>query len=191
MIVPIIIICPICGKRIYLRIQNGGYMYEYPIRIHCINCHALIKGSFVMDPSAGPMGLSVFNADTEEVYVHQGAEQEINADFIAEISGELPCKKIAIFNGKLQETTPFLDASDQINVINRINELKLYSQKMEEWKRWKSIAFQLLAEDEMDYIPKALHDKMGEYTYKCYDYLKSLHCLKIHWYLKPNFFLPR
>ena len=43
MVVPSIVICPICGKRIYLRIQNGGYMYEYPIRVYCLNCHALIR----------------------------------------------------------------------------------------------------------------------------------------------------
>lgn len=178
MVVPSIIICPICGKRTYLRIQNGGYMYEYPIRVYCLNCHALMKGVFVMDSSAGPMGLTMFNAKAETPRPQVGATREIDADYIAEVSGELPCAKVAPFDGKIRSDSPFLNAVDQINMPVRIEQLREFYSKMEEWARWKSIAFQLLSEDEMDYVPAALHNKMGSYPYECSDYLKSLHCLQ-------------
>lgn len=46
MVVPKIAICPICGKKTYMRIEDGGYLKEYPIRFNCMNCRALIKGTY-------------------------------------------------------------------------------------------------------------------------------------------------
>lgn len=178
MVVPKIITCPICGKQTYLRIQNGGYMYEYPIRVYCLNCHALMKGTFVMDQSAGPMGLTMINAKAEDQNVDLKAERQIDADYVAEISGELPCMKVSVFDGKIPSDTPYLRAASQIDMLSRIDQLKEFYAKMKEWARWKSIAFQLLSEDEMEYIPTALHNRMGTYSYTCSDYLKSLHCLQ-------------
>ena len=48
MVVSKIAVCPICGKRTYLRIEDGSYLNEYPIRVNCINCKALLKGVYVM-----------------------------------------------------------------------------------------------------------------------------------------------
>ena len=180
MVVPSIITCPICGKRTYLRIQNGGYMYEYPIRVYCLNCHALMKGVFIMAPSAGQMGLlNMINAKAETPSPVVGAEREIDADYIAEISGELPCFRTLQFDGKLRSDSPFSRAVNQIDMPARIEQLRQFYSKMQEWTRWKSIAFQLLAEDETEHIPTALHNKMGAYSYECSgDYLKALHCLQ-------------
>ena len=49
MVIPAIAVCPICGKKTYLRIEDGGYLYEYPIRVYCLNCRALIRGIYVME----------------------------------------------------------------------------------------------------------------------------------------------
>ena len=48
MIIPKIAICPICGKKTYLRVEDGGYLNEYPIRFNCANCRALIKGVYTI-----------------------------------------------------------------------------------------------------------------------------------------------
>lgn len=179
MIVPKIAICPICEKRTYMRIEDGSYMYEYPIRVYCYNCHALIKGIYVMDESVGPKGLHLYNARQVECLPNQGAEREINADYLAEISGELPCKKIRVFDGKICKSTPYLDATDEIvDMSKRIQELRTFYANMKEWEEWRSIAFQLLNDDEIGFVGSALRNKMGKYDYICSDYLKSLHCLQ-------------
>ena len=179
MVVPKIAVCPICGKKTYLRIEDGSYMYEYPIRIYCLNCHALIRGVYIMDESVGPKGLHLFNAEQLECWVNQGAEREIDADYLAEISGELPCKKAHVFDGKLCKSMPYIDASIQIpDIQRRINELRMFYVNMKEWEQWRSIAFQLLNDDEIGFVGAALRNKMGQYDYPCSDYLKSLHCLQ-------------
>lgn len=63
-------------------------------------------------------------------------------------------------------------------MMDRINRLSYFVKNMEEWKEWRSIAFQLLKEGSTDYVPEALKHMMGEYSYKCDNYLKALHCLQ-------------
>lgn len=101
-----------------------------------------------------------------------------NADYIAEISGELPCKQILHHNGSVP-VSPFLSVADNIDSLeNRKERLKYFNSNMVEWGKTRSIAFQLLEEGSLDYIANAVHNKMGRYAYKCDHYLKSLHCLQ-------------
>lgn len=177
MVVPRIAVCPICGKRTYMRIEDGGYLKEYPIRFNCMNCRALIKGTYNMS-LPGQKGLILYNAKIEECKVDSKTESILNADYVVEISGELPCAKVKSFDGKIIKTTPFINATNQIDVLDRIERLSFFVKNMEEWKAWRSIAFQLLNEGSTDYIPEALKNMMGEYSYKCDNYLKALHCLQ-------------
>lgn len=179
MIIPKIAICPICGKKTYLRIEDGSYLNEYPIRINCINCRTLIKGVYIMDSHSPYRGLHLINADVEECDVD--AEKRIikNADYVAEISGELPCKNVSVFDGKLIYSTPFLRTTQEVeSVVERKERLSYFAQNMADWKRTKSTAFQLLDDGSIEYIATALSNKMGEYHYECDNYLKSLHCLQ-------------
>ncbi len=153
MVIPAIAVCPICGKKTYLRIEDGGYLYEYPIRVYCLNCRALIRGIYVMDRASGPLGLHLFNAEKKDCRPSQGSFREIDADYLAEISGELPTKKVCTFNGKIPQSTPYIDASKEIDIIPRKEQLKRYYSNMREWEKWKSIAFQLLNEDAIEFIP--------------------------------------
>lgn len=180
MVMPKIAICPICGKKTYLRIEVGGYLRKYPIRVHCINCHALIKGEFIMDVPGKPGGLHLQNAQTEECDSHSdGTTVTIdNADFVIDISGELPSKKVRLFDGKMIASTPFLEATDKVDMLARIPRLEYFVSNMEEWERWKSIAFQLLNDGGIEYIAMAVKGKMGQHSYSCDNYLKSLHCLE-------------
>ena len=75
MIIPKIAICPICGKKTYLRIEDGGYLKEYPIRFHCMNCRALIKGVYIMGTADGRNGIHLYNAATEECEVDSNARR--------------------------------------------------------------------------------------------------------------------
>ena len=109
MIIPKIVICPICNKKTYLRIQDGGYLNEYPIRFHCANCHALIKGIYIMGERSEKRGLQLYNAIMEECEVDKVAKKITNADYVIEISGELPCKKVQVFDGNLINNTPFFN----------------------------------------------------------------------------------
>lgn len=93
MVIPKVAICPICGKKTYLRIEDGGYLNEYPIRVHCANCRALIKGVYIMGSSFDENGLHMYNAKTEECDVDTVSNKILNADYVVDISGELPCKK--------------------------------------------------------------------------------------------------
>ena len=177
MVVPKVAVCPICGKKTYMRIEDGGYLKEYPVRFNCINCRALIKGTYNIS-LPGQKGLILYNAKVEECDVDANSERILNADYVVEISGELPCAKVKAFDGKIIKTTPFINATDKIDMMDRINRLSYFVKNMEEWKAWRSIAFQLLNEGSTDYVPEALKHMMGEYSYKCDNYLKALHCLQ-------------
>jgi len=43
MVVSKIAIYPICRKKTYMRIEDSGYLKEYPIRFNCINCKESLK----------------------------------------------------------------------------------------------------------------------------------------------------
>lgn len=179
MVVSKIAVCPICGKRTYLRIEDGSYLNEYPIRVNCINCKALLKGVYVMALNSPYRGLHMLNADVEKVIVDSEARKIRNADYVAEISGELPCKTVREFDGNLNYSSPYLEAADNVeSVQERMARLSYFTKNMEDWKRTKSTAFQLLDEGSIEYIATALQNKMGEYRYSCDHYLKSLHCLQ-------------
>jgi len=155
MVIPKVAICPICGKKTYLRIEDGGYLNEYPFRVHCANCRALIKGVYIMGSSSGEYGLHMYNAKTEECDIDSVSHKILNADYVVDISGELPCKKVREFDGNLIASSPFLEAADQVDMLERIERLKYFVKNMEEWKAWRSIAFQLLDEGSVDFISTA------------------------------------
>ena len=184
MVVNKIVVCPICEKKTFLRIQCGGYINSYPIRLNCINCRALLKGQFVMKGSG--RGLTMFNADVLECNIDNPAQQWAkpgcinvrNADYVAEISGELPCKHVSVYKSDIP-LSPFMRIADRIgSTEGRIARLQNFEHDLIEWKRTKSTTFQLLDEGSLDYIPIALNNKMGNYSYQCDHYLKALHCLQ-------------
>ena len=184
MVVNKIVACPICEKKTFLRIQCGGYIDSYPIRVNCINCRALLKGQFVMKGIG--RGLTMFNADVIECYIDTPTQQEANlgtinvrnADYVAEVSGELPCKHVSVYQSGIP-LSPFMRSVDRISsTVERIARLEKFENDMSEWRRTKSIAFQLLDECSMEYIPIALNNKIGKYTYQCDHYLKTIHCLQ-------------
>lgn len=176
-----IAVCPICGSKTYLRIENGSYLLSYPIRVSCLKCHSLIKGVYNMSASNGSGKLHLYNAKIEEcdaIPVNNNTAVFVrNADFVAEISGELPCKKVRYYKTfqPQSDSTPFMDTIEQDNPVDM---LEVFIKNMDEWRSWKSIAFQLLSEGSIDYLPIALHNKMGEYDYPCDNYLKSFHCMQ-------------
>ncbi len=173
-----VVTCPICSKRTFLRIQDGGYLNEYPVRFNCINCRALIKGKYVMDPKAQHRGLIMVNAKAEECNPDPVTLTVPNVDYVAEVSGELPCHIVKEYKGGIPES-PFMHAAEYIEDMQaHIERLKYFTNNMEEWKATKSTAFQLLDDGSIDFISTALKNKMGKYSYECDHYLKSLHCLQ-------------
>lgn len=167
MVVNKIVVCPICRKNTFLRIQCGGYINSYPIRLNCINCRALLKGQFVMTGSE--RGLTMFNADVLECDIEKSTQQEANlktinvrnADFIAEISGELPCKHVSVYKSGIP-LSPFMRIADRIGSSEeRIARLEIFEHDLLEWKRTKSTAFQLLDEGSLDYLRLHLTIKWG------------------------------
>lgn len=187
MMISKIAVCPICGKHTCLRIQNGGYLSEYPIRVNCMNCRALLKGTYEMSDNTGPYGrLSMLNADIKECDIDNSSPTPMtadairirNADYVAEISGELPCNPVYKYTGGIP-LSPFMRSIGNVESMEeRIERLKYFTKSMQDWNKTKSIAFQLLDEGSVDYIAIALRNKMGSYTYECDHYLKSLHCLQ-------------
>lgn len=179
-----IIVCPICGKRTWLRIQDGAYLKEYPIRVNCINCRTLLKGTYIMASEAKAKGLNMTNARVEEADVDIATMNVKNADYVAEVSGELPCANVKPYEGGVP-LSPYLktvDSVDEKYVLETIEERKLrlkhFENNMLEWRRVKGTAFQLLDEGSIDYIPIAIQNRMGKYNYLCDNYLKTLHCLQ-------------
>ena len=61
-----VVVCPICGEKTWLRIQDGGYLNTYPIRVNCMNCRALLRGMYIMADGIWPRGLTMYNAAVEE-----------------------------------------------------------------------------------------------------------------------------
>lgn len=182
MTVPKIAVCPTCGKTTLLRVVDGGYLEYYPIRVNCMNCKTLIKG--IYDPKKYLNGFTLYNAgirkpDAEPVTINNKNEINIkNADYIAEISGELPCRITQENKGSLPLSL-FLSSVDHLNSMpDRINRLKVFVPNLETWNKQKSIAFQLLSDGGIKYISTALNNKIGKYTYECDHYIKSLHCLQ-------------
>jgi len=186
MVVNRIIICPICGKKTFLRIQCGGYINSYPIRMNCINCRALLKGQFVMNGSTSRNGLTMINAKISDCEIDNNNIDEAdlksivvtNADYVAEVSGELPSKHVSVYKSGIP-LSPFMRIVDRIgSVKERIARLENFEHDLLEWKRTKSTAFQLLSEGSLEYIPIAIDNKIGNYSYQCDHYLKTLHCLQ-------------
>ena len=173
-----VIVCPICGKRTFLRIQNGGYLDEYPIRVNCFNCRALMKGTFIMNPSSPYRGLFMLNAEIEECDIDSETITCKNADFVAEVSGELPCDIAKKYQGGMP-ISPFIRSIDYIDSPEQqINRLRYFNSNMKEWKLKKNTAFQLLNDGSVNFIATALGNRMGEYHYECDHYLKAIHCLQ-------------
>jgi len=171
-----IAICPICKKRTWLRITDGGYLKEYPVRVHCMNCRALIKGVYATTGAVtSPGKLTLVNA---ECVIDPTSDRCSGSDYVAEISGELPCKKVRVCDGNLKQDSVFLRTEPHIDMMRRIEQLKKFNTNLDEWKRTRSTAFQLLNEGGIEYIAVALGNRMGDYKYQCDHYLKSLHCLQ-------------
>lgn len=94
-----VVVCPICGEKTWLRIQDGGYLSAYPIRVNCMNCRALLRGMYIMADGIGPRGLTMYNAAIEECETNPHVSESktvddkekvvMNAMYVAEISGEL------------------------------------------------------------------------------------------------------
>lgn len=94
-----VVVCPICGEKTWLRIQDGGYLSTYPIRVNCMNCRALLRGMYIMADGIGPRGLTMYNAAIEECETNPHVSESktvddkekvvMNAMYVAEISGEL------------------------------------------------------------------------------------------------------
>lgn len=131
-------------------------------------------------------GLTMINADVLECDIEKSTQQEAtrefinvrNANYVAEISGELPCKHVSVYQSGIP-LSPFMRSVDRISsTVERIARLKKFENDMSEWRRTKSTAFQLLDEGSLEYIPIALNNKMGKHSYQCDHYLKSLHCLQ-------------
>ena len=180
-----VVVCPICKKQTWLRLLEGGYLNEYPVRIHCMNCRALMKGTYIMGGSTPVKGLQMLNAGVIEcdVVVENQDDKGLtyivrNADYIAEISGELPCPKVRIYDGKTMPSSMFLETEMHIDMLARIEQLKCFTRNLYEWKKKKSTAFQLLDEGSIEFLPIALENKIGEYKYKCDHDIKSLHSLQ-------------
>ncbi len=183
-----VVVCPICNKRTLLRIEDGGYLDEYPVRVNCYNCHALLKGQFVMRGAEAKLGLTMLNASVEECTFNSlsigGKTAGINnitvqnADFVADISGELPCKYVCEYTNGLP-TSPYLSIADNLpSVTDRIARLKHFTGTMSMWVKEISTPFQLLEDGSTDYVGIALKNSMGGKHYECDHYLKSLHCLQ-------------
>ena len=183
-----VVVCPICGEKTWLRIQDGGYLNAYPIRVNCMNCRALLRGMYIMADGIGPRGLTMYNAAVEECETNPHVSESntvsdkekvvMNAMYVAELSGELPCKHVSVYSGGLP-TSPFLNATSQLeSVEDRIARLKYFTYNMDEWNKTKRTAFQLLEDGSIEFISKALNNRIGEYVYECNHYLKSLHCLQ-------------
>lgn len=164
-------------------------MDEYPIRFHCVNCRALIKGTFIMKSTSLSNGLHLYNAEIEECDVDLCAEKIKNADYVIDISGELPCATVRLFDGNIIKTSPFLECVQHLDVIEQRRRLQMFANNMSEWKKWKSIAFQLLDEGSIEYIPMALKNKLGNYNYPCDNQIKTLQCLQeiVHEYTDTLF----
>ncbi|MCR5518577.1 MAG: SEC-C domain-containing protein [Lachnospiraceae bacterium] len=131
-----------------------------------------------MDTRSPYRGLFMVNADVEECDMDLETRTCKNADYVAEVSGELPCDFVKEYDGGLP-VSPFMKTTDYLDSVeNRISRLKYFTSNMEEWKKKKSTAFQLLDDGSIEYISTALNNKMGEYSYECDHYLKSIHCLQ-------------
>lgn len=182
MVINKIIVCPVCGKRTLVRIENGGYLASYPIRVNCLNCKTLMKGEFNMRESQNK-GFHMLNARIEEPEAESSVDgvAVTNADYIAEVSGELPCACVKENGGSLP-LPPFMKAVNtekgKASMVSYIERLKLFSPQLEKWKKHEQIAFQLLDDGSLEYIGKALDDHLGKYSYICDNTIKKLECLQ-------------
>jgi len=141
-----------------------------------MNCRALIKGVY-LTAKDGPLSGKLI-LDNAKCDSYPSSDRCCSSDYVAEISGELPCKKVRVCDGNILQDSVVLRAQSHIDMVRRIEQLKNFNMNLDEWKKKTSTAFQLLNEGSIDYIPIALDNKLGNYKYQCDHYLKSLHCLQ-------------
>ena len=138
MVVPYIAVCPTCGSRIYLRIQDGSYINSYPIRINCGKCKTLIRGVYSMYGTE--RGISLENAVLRDA-VPNAETLELSAEYVCEVSGELISKPIQVFQGKIGDLSPFMRASQRMsgtilqNWIIRLKQFNTSRQKPDIYTR--------------------------------------------------------
>lgn len=180
-----VLVCPVCGKRTLVRVQDGAYLSTYPIRINCMNCKTLMKGTYNMTGD-GPKGFQMINSRIEKPQVEASKDNSsanfLNVEYVAEISGELPCFGPKEYVGGYPNP-PFLRAVEAIKIgdssmIKYIERLKQFPICMSKWKRYQAIAFQLLDDGSYEYIGKALHDHLGKYPYNCDNIIKKFECIE-------------
>jgi len=192
MVVPYIAVCPTCGSRIYLRIQDGSYINSYPIRINCGKCKTLIRGVYSMYGTE--RGISLENAVLRDA-VPNAETLELSAEYVCEVSGELISKPIQVFQGKIGDLSPFMRASQRMSgtiLQNWIIRLKQFKSDFERWWKEYYTAFQLLQDRSLTYIPEVMRNRMDGYEYPLNNELKILHAL--HYVFLDsvqNLFFPR
>lgn len=149
-------ICPICGKKTAFRIQDSGNLNEYPIRVNCMNCRALLKGTYIMAEHSSFQGLHLDNAEVVEKMGDNNTWLPKEVDYIAEVSGELPCNLVRKNDGVYKDTPFMVAASHLPDATKMIDRVSHFRSDIEKWRKQKTIVFQLLEEGSLEYLPIAI-----------------------------------
>lgn len=182
MVNPYIAICPTCGCKTNLIIQKSDYLPEYSVRVHCGKCKSLIKGVFYSDETIGGRGLVLFNAET--IIPNVDSDNKVDAEYIVEISGELPTKTVQKFEGQVGESSPFMrmaSLADADALINYIEQLETFLPTYLEWRGKYLTAFELLQDGSLGYIPYVLNPDLKNRMCTTIEMLEMIHNIALRY----------
>ncbi len=158
MTIPYIATCPTCGTKTLLKIQKSDYLPEYSVKVNCGRCRTLIRGAFRSAEYGGSGGLILFNAELEDPFVN--SENKVDAQYIAEISGELPTKIPQAFDGVVTEQPTayirYVSLVDAEVVLTYKRQLENFFQSYVDWRGKYLTAFLLLQDGSEKYIVDCL-----------------------------------
>lgn len=125
--------------------------------------------------------LQLDNASVEECDIDIVSLSPKNADYIADISGEFPCKKGCKSERGIMPITPFLDFTKHLESGERViklgKRLNAFLDEMKEWHEKRSLSIQMLEDGELENLSKAVENRIGEYSYRCDNQMKTFQCI--------------
>ncbi len=123
-----------------------------------------MRGTYVMNSENGLNGLYMVNAKFTPAMADAKDDSFIfpNIDYLAEASGELPCKTISEYDSKEYPLSPYMRSADCVdNMSGVLERLRLFSKEKFFWNKKYRMAFELFSEGSLNYLPTVIGNRMG------------------------------
>lgn len=173
--------CQVCGSVTRIRLQVG-WQEEHPIVVACGKCGISLSGKVRIDQDKFGLQFSFDNADV--------MNDNGNADYLIECSGEFPTKKLCINTGEF-DITPFIRNQSRMNDKEGYEKFGSSVSKLmrtaERWNGYKRV-FDLAQADNKEYLIQEVKKIVPENIVpgkNDLEILRAVHMVEIIGFISP------